>query len=775
VHPTVPLRVALPLLAALAWTHAATAAPTPTAVGATPPADAAAPAVHGADERLSRLPSIGREPRLLGETDTLSWPVFVSAEEAAAPTRLHLAWETAVAVMPEASRLTVTINDRPIADLAVGTGGSDRSADLALPAGLLEPGWNAVRIVAEQRHRVECTAAATFELWTRIDGARSGLVFPVAAVADRRGLADLAGLAPDADGRRRIRLVSPRAADDPAGLARAFRLAQGVALAGGFLDPLVTVVAAPGGGPGLDVVLTDAGRGPAAGAAASLEAADPTRMTLTLPDDDDAIDRVVTDLTHRDPAAFGSVAGRALRRGLGGVVVASGARVSLAALGVHTHEFSGRLFRAGFDVRLPADLAAGDYGKVSLRLVGGYAAHLDRSSRLTIRVDGRIAVGLRLSAGDGEVFAGRPLEIPFSAFRPGVNRVEIEASVGAAADRDCDPLAARDAAARFLLVDRSELVFPTFARAVRLPDLAATAAGGLADLPAEARPILHLPRPDPATLAAAATFLARVAVTAGRVQDLAVSYRAPGSDDRSALVFAAAGDLGRATLASVGLDAGALREIWGTTRIGDRRIAPAIRIASAFAATSLPRLPAEPATTGSLGGETVVRSDGADPLDRWRRSLESRWSPTALVRDLGGWLDRLFRPSAALATDALGTAGLHLAGSTDLVLAQRATAGGVTTVITAASPDRLLAGVTRSTGRRWAALEGAAVALSGDDEAPSVAAAADRGTWPTRWDPANLRRLAAVRAAELPLVFVALAVLAALALGFATARLLRRQ
>jgi hypothetical protein len=154
----------------------------------------------GGDQRvLRRLPSAARSFRLSGETDQITLPVWLTEAEAAEGATLRLAYVAAVSVMPEASRLGVAINDRPISEAAIASGGNRRN-EFAVPPGVLRPGWNAVRVSVDQRHRVDCSVASTWELWTEIDRARSGLVFAAGHHPDRRGVADIAGLAPDENG-----------------------------------------------------------------------------------------------------------------------------------------------------------------------------------------------------------------------------------------------------------------------------------------------------------------------------------------------------------------------------------------------------------------------------------------------------------------------------------------------------------------------------------------------------------------------------------------------
>jgi len=781
------LAIATLLTGLVAGPHRAVAAEAPTTLeGLTRAAQASA------DGRvLRRLPSTGRSLRLGGESDALTLPIFVTAAEASQGARLRLTHVAAVSVMPEASRLSIAVNGRPISESAIASGGGARSSEVALPAGALSPGWNALRIAVDQRHRVDCSIASTWELWTEIDRARSGLVFPAGHRVERRDVADIAGIAPDDHGRVALRLVLDGEAD-PRRSERAFRAAAALALIGGFLDPVVTVTRRTDTAPGIDVVIGraataldgEAARLPA-GTISVVDDGDPERLTVVLPGDDAAVDRALAqfaDLAER--RGEGSEAGLAARSAVGGRPIASGERVRLAELGAVSTEFSGRLFRTGFDLRLPADLYAADYAKVRLKLSGGLAPGLDRSARLTVLVNGRQAAGAPIVAPRGEVFTDRTLTIPLSAFRPGPNRVEIEAALPTAADASCDPAVQIEGPKRFLFVDRSELVFPTFARLARLPDLGATAAGVLERLTAEARPTLYLPHPDGAALTAAATLTTRIAVANGRAEVPPLAFRNPPVDAVSAIVVGAFADLPPTVIGAVGLEAGQVRAAWARRPAGDQAVntvAPARdalmrRVAGLRVAGSLAEV--DPIVTGSLPGRvlTTPAAKESDLVDRWRRSMESPWSPAAFSRQIGVRLEKLFDflPSFG---DKRPLEGFTPVPSTGLVMAQAMSpAGGAWTLVTAPSATLLAEAMTTVTGGgEWARIDGAAMTWDQVEEKVATVPAGHVGFLATGgFDLANLRLIAAALASDYPFVYILAAFLVTAGLGFATARLLPR-
>jgi hypothetical protein len=80
---------------------------------------------------------------------------------------------------------------------------------------------------------------------------------------------------------------------------------------------------------------------------------------------------------------------------------------------------------------------------------------------------------------------------------------------------------------RFLFLDSTEIEIPPIARVGRMPDLAVTATGGFPFAGASRRSKLYMPRLDPKTIGAAATFVAHLAVVAGRPIDFEITLNPP--------------------------------------------------------------------------------------------------------------------------------------------------------------------------------------------------------------------------------------------------------
>ena len=121
---------------------------------------------------LAPLPATADALTFNGEFAARQFAVYVRPPETTGTASLVLSVTSAVSIMPEASAMRVFVNDQPAGNARLGRGGTDTLVfDLA--PGTLQPGFNQVRIVVDQHHRVDCTIAGTYELWTAIDPAAS--------------------------------------------------------------------------------------------------------------------------------------------------------------------------------------------------------------------------------------------------------------------------------------------------------------------------------------------------------------------------------------------------------------------------------------------------------------------------------------------------------------------------------------------------------------------------------------------------------------------------
>ena len=403
---------------------------------------------------------------------------------------MHIGFTNAISVMPEASSLAVSVNDVAIAQTPIAAA-TIRALDVELPRGLLNVGYNSVRIAVSQRHRVDCSMEATYELWTQVDPASSGLSFPGVADPHVERLDDLAAVSPDASGAVPIRVAIPRTPTPRRSIRRCApsRRSRSAPARSGRGSRIVGEI---GERAGLYVL---AGRRdylaahgfarffPASGGRALAVAGQdaPGRVVVVAAGDTDeeiaeAIDGIlpVRRIEDRDdnPAAARALANRfgySRQR----PDPRSAQRTRRAHRGVQRPAL-----RAAFDVTLPGDFYPADYDKLTLSLTAGYSDGLLPTSQILVRVNDREAGSAPLKNPRGDLFHDHPVSVSLSALRPGVNHVVVEAQTPDAADGSCEVKHLMDARKRFVLFDKSELVMPTFARIGRLPNLAATLSSG---------------------------------------------------------------------------------------------------------------------------------------------------------------------------------------------------------------------------------------------------------------------------------------------------------
>ncbi|WP_167350820.1 cellulose biosynthesis cyclic di-GMP-binding regulatory protein BcsB, partial [Methylobacterium variabile] len=414
-----------------------------------------------------RFPAGTRGYRLAGEEDALQFPVYLTEAQARGPAKLRVSYLSAISVAPESSELSGSVNGTRVGWTRIQAPGAVKVVEFALPEGLLKAGYNAVSLTASQRHRVDCSIEATYELWTQIDPSRSGLVVAPAADLD---LKTLAALEPDESGALPIGvLLSERPSPDR--LERMIGAVQAVALVGRLARPAVSFGPPLSGRTGVNLLVGTAAEirgtegveelGPISGPRVALLPPRGSRAPVLVVTGTSAADvrEAVTTLAASGDGS-GPPAGARLASLTRGYPIQGGESLALEQLGVATREFSGRLMRVGFEVRFPADFVPADYGKVMLHLAGGYAAGLESSAQIVVDINGRNAASVPLPYSRGEVFSDNAIPLPLSLWRPGLNRVEISAQLPTAADRTCDTLAPGTKRARFLFLDRTRLDIP---------------------------------------------------------------------------------------------------------------------------------------------------------------------------------------------------------------------------------------------------------------------------------------------------------------------------
>ncbi|WP_298952754.1 cellulose biosynthesis cyclic di-GMP-binding regulatory protein BcsB [uncultured Methylobacterium sp.] len=776
--------------------------PSRPATAAAPPAAAPAPLPQ------RPLPATPEGLRLAGETASLDWPVYFSEAQVRERQRFRAAYLSAISVAPEASTLTAAVNDAVVGQTEIKAPGAVKVVEFDVPEGVLKPGWNAVRLSAVQRHRVDCSLRATYELWTQIDPSWTGFV----AAAGGPGLValrDLPALRPDATGAVPIRIVIA-GKPSPAQIERQIRAAQALALAARIPQPVVEFGPALTGEAGVNLAVGApeevralpgfAGTPlPFGGRVAVLPGTESRAVSVVATGASDAeFEQGMAEFAAaRASDLVGSRPGLDLLAREDGYRVTGSQSVRLDALGLSNREFNGRLFRTGFDLALPADFVPADYGKAILHLAGGYAPGLSAGAQVIVDLNGRNAASLTLPKAGGELFADAQVPLPLSLWAPGRNRVEIAALVPSPRDATCDTLAAGDEPKRFLFLNSSRIDIPALARAVRIPDLAATASGAVAYARGEARPRLVVPGLDRDSMSAAATVAVRLALAAGRPLPFEVSGERSTAGGGASLVVAPVRSLDPSWLQAAGIDPDQIRRVWQS-----RAELPADAPRPGFdgaTAMSLERLrndvpascslPPTPGRTALLGGDGTRAAAGRNASQI--QDLVSSWDEGVLrerasvFSGAGGMVNAVVasvRGTAASSwtwiNDQIAPPPVAVSPRATLLVAQSAAADSldsVVTLVTAPTAAILRASVSCLVDPGvWTRLDGRLATLDATNGVLATVAAEHPRLAETQPPSlANIRLVVAGWLSLNPFIYVGLSLAVALLLGVTTRRMVR--
>ena len=470
--------------------------------------------------------------RLEGETDRKSWSIYLTPEQAGAPAKFNFAYQNAVVVAPEASQLTVLLNDRAVHQQPIGSSDNESDVSFDIPRGLLQPGANLLTFDVTQRHRTDCDIPSTYELWSDIDPAKTYLSF-AGSEAEKLSTTDaIRAIGVDEAGKTQFTLVAPALAQ-PGTTKPLMRLAQGLALLSGMPNETFSFAAdtLPPAGPGKMTVVvgtpaelqsvfavpTSAESGALATFATDphsgqqlLLISGPSWQAIS-----SAIDMVVSP-TDRDPGTRRDLLVTQRWTAPDAPLIYSKASLSFQQLGVKTTEFSGRRFHTSFNVAIPSDFYANAYGEATILLDAAYAKDVRPGSHIDVYVNGSIATTKPITATGGGIFRQLPIRITMRHFKPGLNTVTLEAMLMADEDTACTPAATSNTTPRFALFDTSQFSIPDFARVAQRPNLAAFSGTGYPYNRDSEPTALFIDRADADTLSATATLLGQMALVAGR-------------------------------------------------------------------------------------------------------------------------------------------------------------------------------------------------------------------------------------------------------------------
>ncbi|MCJ2047430.1 cellulose biosynthesis cyclic di-GMP-binding regulatory protein BcsB [Methylobacterium sp. J-078] len=740
------------------------------------------------------FPALSSSLRLSGEESALQWPVYLTEAQSREHLRLRIGYLAAISVVPDASFLTAKVNGTAIGRSEIKAPGAIRIIEFDIPADLLKPGYNALEIDGVQRHRVDCSLDATYELWTQIDPAWTGLVSASGAAA-ANSLRDLPAIAPDARGIVPIRIVL-RNRPGFATFERLIGLVQRLALAGNFSQVAVEFAGETQGPAGLDIHVAEAdavsdslGRQPLTFEPAQGDRA--ARITLAgdTPAEIEAASRIVSGIATREP--MGSPQGLRALALARGVPTQGRETLPFSAFGLENREFGGRLFRTGFDLTLPTDFVPADYDKVALTLAGGYAAGLELGAQIIVDVNGRNVASVPMANAGGALFRDETIALPLSRWRPGRNKVEVKALLPAPSDRACEGGSAKN---RFLLLDRSTLAVPRLARAIRLPDLAATLGGGLPKVAPGQRPRLVVPAPDRESMAAAATLAVQMALSADKPIDFELTNDRALEGRTPTVVVGPARSLDPAILRTTGLDPDQIRQIWQGRAATPALSEPGRRFAVMDGA-SLDRLrndrppacalpAAGPRPAGTVGRSRV------DAAERRERDVVAEWNGATASQDrladqvatmsarLGAAARESWAATKAWAEDQVREPEIEIGAQASLIVSQGLPGrdpNGLLTVFTAPSAATLQASaLCLTTPSIWNRIEGRVATLDANDGSlTNHAAKQARFVESGPMSLENLRLVVAGWFSTNPSVFTLILFAAAISLGLSTSAMLR--
>jgi cellulose synthase operon protein B len=700
------------------------------------------------------LPIVPEDTRLVGEAASREFPVYLTAGEAARMAKFNLAYRNAISVMPETFRLTVRINDVVVGETAVQDANQPETLSLNIPVGILQAGFNSVRVSVRQTHRVDCSVNSTYELWTQLMPDQSGFVF-AGASGEIRNLQELPAVNPGRDGTTLIRVRTP-SNREPSGLNQASRAVQSVVMLGHFTHPRVELGSELGNEAGLDVIVGSAPeiqrsmglRIPGAGPRHQLQhnIQSGNVMLVVTGETDAEVELALDALSHQAQQVVpqGSSSGlRALKNG-NGWQVGGGESITLADLGVDAEPFRGRLQRQTVRIQMPADLLAADYDRVTVAANAVYAPGLLPTSKMIIRVNGTAIADAPLANSAGDVLNKRLFHLPISTFKPGLNTIDFEAETRTSGDEKCSLEALVDQRERFLLSDTSQIAIPALGRVGALPNISSIIPGGLARLSSSNELMVFVPKARHEALETALTALAKMASVSRLETKAQFTFDLIPVGTPHVLALGAYEDMPEATLRAAGLDLDKLRRVWRQPVTKAPEVAAVkqrLQVASAGEvvglALNIPKGRVSADSTGSpTSGAPLVTLSQISGMSKVFDGTGSDW--------LRGYAQSTIGTFSNLISDAVSHTGvlearqkadLLLTEASTLVIAQGARADGFgdgwrakllpnvnsTTVFVAPTPEQLSHSVAELlSGSLWQQFVGDAAVYTAKDSAIST-------------------------------------------------------
>ncbi|MGO4122784.1 cellulose biosynthesis cyclic di-GMP-binding regulatory protein BcsB [Inquilinus sp. YAF38] len=644
-------------------------------------AEAPAPAAEVPDIRLPLVAVEGTSGlRLSGERVAARFALIAPPLGSGDGATLSLSHLSGADLLPERSRLDVSLNGKPIGALEPDAFATPGATDLAIPPGLLQPGRNLLTISGRQTHRVLCGPGAGFDLWTQLDPDRSGVTVPakdLGPVSDIGGFIDAAAAA---SARGEAIPVSLRVPLTPETIGTLVSVATLLGRAMPELSPSFDVALGGTDAVGRPRIVVAGG----SDAASVRPAADGAPVLLLQGAPRDLLTRLWADAT---PLA-GSSRPHLIERGQ---------RVTLTELGLGDLPVTEQRRQVDAVIRLPSDFLVSNDSVARLRLMLAYDGGLPPGAGMTLSLNGTALAMRPFGHGGGEVIENEEYQLPLRLFHAGDNTVRFDFSVPAQVPQQACPEVGGNRPFATLFGDTS-LTFDDAPHMVALPDLSLTAATGYpyaGSGPAR----LFLSDLDPRTVAAALTVAARLSAASDTPVRFEPTLSLAGPPAPTLVVGPVA------TLPS---------GLFVDSPISPAEIAP--HLAQDFAGSTLPAVP--PAGPVPDAGPSA---GSADARLAWQVQLDQRATSRDTIADQASslWDDVL--------QDARRLVGWHEAGPSvpDWLAAQKIQAAGfvgqwqgapgLVTLVTAADPQALSAFAVRTARpAAWSALDGDAALLLAD-------------------------------------------------------------
>ncbi len=395
------------------------------------------------------------------------------------------------------------VGDQPLAQVRLDPQAPEGEVTVPIPGALLPEGYNDLTFWVVQHYTEEhCEDPFAPELWTWVGLGEAEIVFDVEPRPVPRRISAVADFLFDPKNAfdTRVNIVIPEIR--PGCLQAAALAAAGIALRYEYRVPQISLSSRPLAGmdnvlialrpelpaalgdgaaipPGAAIAVEDpaAEKTPGAGGAAP-PAPGRARVVLTGDSEADLLTAAKAFAALNAPLPDSPAAAVAdlklpevrdhmIVRGL-----AAGKSYSFASLGIGTKEFrSIAPPELEIPLRLPSDLYLSPNKFASLVLHMAYDAAMRSDSVLNFSLNGRFIKGVHLDNPRGDHFRAYKLDIPLSTFRPGLNRLGLQAVLTPLHTDKCKLIQTENL--RLSIYDDSRFVLPDVPFWIKMPQLEA--------------------------------------------------------------------------------------------------------------------------------------------------------------------------------------------------------------------------------------------------------------------------------------------------------------